>query len=47
MHQINSNTIPTIFWNKFKKFNCKYPTNFTINPTLWKNISTGTEQKQQ
>ena len=28
MHQINSNTIPTIFLNKFKKPTHNYPTNF-------------------
>ena len=29
MHQINSNTLPTIFLNKFKRPNHDYPTNFT------------------
>ena len=29
MHQINLNTIPTIFLNKFKKPNHNHPTNFT------------------
>ena len=28
MHQINSNTVPTIFFNKFKKPTHNYPTNF-------------------
>ena len=28
MHQINSNTVPTIFLNKFKKPTHNYPTNF-------------------
>ena len=28
MHQINSNTIPTIFLNKFKNPTHNYPTNF-------------------
>ena len=28
MHQINSNTVPTIFLNKFKKPTHIYPTNF-------------------
>ena len=28
MHQINSNTAPTIFLNKFKKPTHNYPTNF-------------------
>ena len=28
MHQINSNTVPTIFLNKFKKLTHNYPTNF-------------------
>ena len=28
MHQINSNTVPTIFLNKFKKSTHNYPTNF-------------------
>ena len=67
MHQINSNTVPTIFLNKFKKPTHNYPTNFAgtnysippfkLNkskyrisirgPTLWKNIPTDTEKKQQ
>ena len=29
VHQINSNTIPIIFWNKFKKPTHNYPTKFT------------------
>ena len=29
MHQINSNTVPTIFLNKFKKPTFNYPTNIT------------------
>ena len=28
VHQINSNTAPTIFWNKFKKPTHNYPTKF-------------------
>ena len=28
MHQINSNTVPTILLNKFKKPTHNYPTNF-------------------
>ena len=28
MHQVNSNTVPTIFLNKFKKPSHNYPTNF-------------------
>ena len=28
MHQVNSNTVPTIFLNKFKKPTHNYPTNF-------------------
>ena len=28
VHQINSNTVPTIFWNKFKKPTHNYPTKF-------------------
>ena len=28
MHQINSDTTLTIFWNKFKKPTYNYPTNF-------------------
>ena len=65
MHQINSNTVTTIFFNKFKKPTHNYPTNFanySIPPsklnkskyrvsirgqTLWKNIPTDTEKKQQ
>ena len=67
MHQINSNTVPTIFLNKFKKPTHSYRTNFAgtnysippfkLNkckyrisirgPTLWKNIPTDTEKKQQ
>ena len=67
MHKINSNTVPLIFMNKFKKPIHNYPTNFArtnysitpfkLNkskfrisirgPTLWKNISTDTEKKQQ
>ena len=67
MHQVNSNTVPTIFLNKFKKPTHNYPTNFArtnysippfkLNkskyrisirgPTLWKNIPTDTEKKQQ
>ena len=67
MHQINSNTVLTIFFNKFKKPTHNYPTNFArtnysippfkLNkskyrisirgPTLWKNIPTDTENKQQ
>ena len=29
VHQINSNTVPIIFWNKFKKPTHNYPTKFT------------------
>ena len=66
MHQINSNTVPTIFLNKFKKPTHNYPTNFARSnysipfklskskyrisirgPTLWKNIPTDAEKKQQ
>ena len=67
MHQINSNTVPTTFLNKFKIPTNNYPTNFArtnysippfkLNkskyrisiqgPTLWKNILTDTEKKQQ
>ena len=31
MHQVNSNTAPTIFLNKFKKSSHNYPTNFARN----------------
>ena len=66
MHQIDLNTVPTIFLNKFKKPTHNYPTsfartnympNFKLNkskyrisirgPTLWKNIPTNTEKKEQ
>ena len=67
MHQINSNTVPTSFLNKFKKATDNYPTNFVrtnyatppfkLNKykfrisirgsTLWKNIPTDKEKKQQ
>ena len=67
MHQVNPNTVPTIFFNKFKKPAHNYPTKFArtsysippfkLNkskyrisiqgPTLWKNILTDTEKKQQ
>ena len=68
MHQINSNTMPTIFFfNKLKQVTQVDPTNFgrtnysmprfKLNeskylisirgPTLWKNIHTDTEKKQQ
>ena len=36
MHQVNSNTVPTIFWNKFKKPTHNYinfaRTNYSIPP---------------
>ena len=67
IHQINSNTLPRIFLNKFKRPTHNYPTNFArtnysippfkLNkskyqisirgPTLWKNIPTDAEKKQQ
>ena len=38
MYQINSNTVPTIFLNKFKKSTHNYPTNVTKTNYLTRQI---------
>ena len=47
MHQINSNTVPTIFKNKFKKPTHNYPTNYNIPPFKLNNLNTEFQSEAQ